>query len=463
MKYWSLILFLFIAPVAAAQQNLNNQRVDGYQGIWFTLGQFDSTYGDKYSGGLGTYTAKHRPLAVYSKEADKTFFVYGGTTDPGEKHLLCMISYYDHKTGQVPKPVVVYDKMGVDDPHDNPSLMIDNEGYLWVFVSGRGRRRPGFKYKSTTPLSIESFEKITEEEMTYPQPHYHEGSGYFNFFTKYTGVRELYFETSPDGHSWKEDVKLAGIIEQGATKSGHYQVSGQWGNLLCTFFSRHPDGNVDKRTDLYYVQTKDHGMTWTTVQGEELSLPLTEVASKARIIDYASWGNNVYLKDLNFDKDGNPVCLYLTSKGHAPGPDHGPREWKITRFDGNTWKTSTLFQSDHNYDMGSLYIDGLHWQVIAPSIAGPQPYYAGGEMTVRESRDGGVTWNQERQLTKNSTMNHNYARRPLYAADPFYCFWADGDPATFSKSYLYFSDKSGNVYQLPYEMSTETAKPMLMR
>ena len=43
-------------------------KYDGYQGIWFTLGQF-SEYGDKYSGGLGTYTAKHVPLAVYSAEA----------------------------------------------------------------------------------------------------------------------------------------------------------------------------------------------------------------------------------------------------------------------------------------------------------------------------------------------------------------------------------------------------------
>ena len=39
-------------------------------------------YGDKYSGGLGTYTAKHHPLAIYSEEANKTFFVYGGTTGP---------------------------------------------------------------------------------------------------------------------------------------------------------------------------------------------------------------------------------------------------------------------------------------------------------------------------------------------------------------------------------------------
>ena len=50
---------------------------DGYRGIWFTLGQ-KSEYGDKYSGGLATYTANHVPMAIYSKEVNKTFFVYGG-------------------------------------------------------------------------------------------------------------------------------------------------------------------------------------------------------------------------------------------------------------------------------------------------------------------------------------------------------------------------------------------------
>src|SRR5687767_8564395 len=45
---------------------------NGYRGIWFTLGQF-SKHGDKYSGGLGTYTANHVPLAVYAPQVDKTF------------------------------------------------------------------------------------------------------------------------------------------------------------------------------------------------------------------------------------------------------------------------------------------------------------------------------------------------------------------------------------------------------
>ena len=35
--------------------------------------------------------------------------------------------------------VFVHDKKPVDDPHDNPSLCIDGQGYLWVFVSGRAK------------------------------------------------------------------------------------------------------------------------------------------------------------------------------------------------------------------------------------------------------------------------------------------------------------------------------------
>ena len=100
---FSLVISILFVVSSYAQAILDNQKIDGYKGIWFTLGQF-SEYGDKYSGGLGTYTAKHRPLAIYAPEVKKTFFVYGGTTAADEKHLLCMISFYDHKTKMIPKP-----------------------------------------------------------------------------------------------------------------------------------------------------------------------------------------------------------------------------------------------------------------------------------------------------------------------------------------------------------------------
>jgi len=438
---------------------LNNQKINGYKGIWFELNQKYPPYGDKYSGGLGTYTAKHIPLAIYRKEVEKTFFVYGGTTRPEDTHLLCMISYYDHKRKVVPEPTVVFDKMGIDDPHDNPSLLIDQNGYLLVFVSGRGNSRPGYKLRSSKPYQIDFFEQVTEEEMTYPQPWYIDGMGMIHLFTKYTGVRELYFETSLDGFHWTEDTKLAGIIAQGDSLGGHYQVSNRFEKKISTFFNRHPEGHPDKRTDLYYVQTKDFGKTWTTVDDRIITLPVTEVNHLSRVIDYHSKKKNVYVKDLNFDRSGNPICLYLTSGGHKPGPENAPYEWRITQWNGKEWHTSIVCVSDHNYDMGSLYIEKKQWLVVAPTIGYPEPYATGGEIVFWKSLDKGKTWFQYKQVTKNSKRNNAYMRRPVNAKNPFYYFWADGDSYQLSKSELYFGNSKGKIWKMPDEMKSPVADP----
>ncbi|MEX2514495.1 MAG: BNR-4 repeat-containing protein [Cyclobacteriaceae bacterium] len=431
---------------------------EGYKGIWFSLGQF-SEYGDKYSGGLGTYTAKHIPLAIFAEEVNKTFFVYGGTKAADEKHLLCMAGSFDHETKMVSKPVIVHDKNGVDDPHDNPSISIDDEGHIWVFVSGRGRSRMGFKYKSTLPYDISSFERISEEEMTYPQPKYLPGKGFLNLFTKYTGMRELYFETSADGNIWSDDQKLVAIKREGDKNSGHYQVSGQYQNKVVFFCNWHPNGNVDLRTNLYYLQTEDFGKTWTDIQGKALNIPVTDLQSSALVRDLFGDGTNVYVKDVNFDENGYPMALYVSGKGHQTGPKNGPRSWNIIHWNRNEWENHKITESDQNYDSGSLWVEEDQWVVIGPTQNRPQPWGAGGELERWESNNKGKTWTRTKEITKQSTRNHNYVRRVVNGKDPFLYFWADGDPDKFSRSQLYFGDSEGKAWILPYEMEEEMVKP----
>jgi len=427
---------------------------DGYRGIWFTLGQYlDSEYGDKYSGGLGTYTAKHVPLAVYSPEANKTFFVYGGARD-GERHLLAMASCYDHASGLVPRPTIVHDKGGVDDPHDNPSICIDETGHVWIFVSGRGRTRPGYKYRSVAPYSVDDFERVTEEEMTYPQPWWIEGRGFLHLFTKYTGVRELYWNISRDGRSWTEHQKLAGI-------EGHYQTSRQCGERVITAFNMHPEGKPDLRTNLYYVETTDMGRTWRTVEGRPVATPMTDKHCAALVRDFEAENRLVYMKDINFDADGRPVILVVTSADHKAGPAGDPREWTLCHWLGDRWDFRVVTTSTHNYDMGSLTIepDGV-WRIIAPTEAGPQYHGTGGEMALWLSTDAGQSWRKERDITGHSLLNHAYARRPVDAHPEFYAFWADGNPFEFSESRLYFTNQAGDrVWQLPVTMSGDSARP----
>ena len=443
MRYLFVLQLTLLLCTGVRAQELDNQLPSSYRGIWFRLGH-SYPYGDKYSGGLGTYTAKHMPLAVYAAAVDKTYFVYSGTPADGERHLLTMIGSYDHASGGLSRPTVVFDKDTVDDPHDNPALSIDDEGYLWVFVSGRSRKRPGIKLRSRRPYAIDGFEVVAEEEFTYPQI-WRTGTGFFHFFTKYTGRRELYFETSTDGREWTADRKLAGIVEEGATRAGHYQVSGvhAGGSVIGTFFNRHRDGHPDTRTDLYYVQSTDLGDTWTTAAGDTLTLPLDTVASPARVVDFAGLGKNVYMKDMRYDSAGRPVCLYLTSLGHEPGPDNAPYEWRVTRWTGDRWVTRTICTSDHNYDMGSLFLDGDRWRIVAPTAPGAFPFAQGGDIEVWESENGGDSWTKTGDVTGSRLFNNGYVRRVIDGRAPFEFFWADGHPHEVSGSRLYFGGFGG--------------------
>lgn len=440
---------------------LDNAKRNGYRGIWFELNQ-KFAYGDKYSGGLGTYTAKHVPLAAYAPEVDKTFFVYGGTTHDTARYLICMIGVYDHKNGKVSKPTVVYDKKGVDDPHDNPSIMIGKDGYIWVFVSGRGRSRPGFKYRSRNPYSIDHFDRITEEEMTYPQP-WNTTKGYLHLFTKYTGVRQLYFEHSQDGIEWSDDQMLAAIPQNAGERSGHYQTSATDGNgTVGTFFNRHPQGNVDRRTDVFYVQTDNLGRTWTDVKGNTLAIPLTDRNSTARVLDFYKREKNIYLKDMGFTGDGHPIGLFIRSDGHEPGPENAPYIWFVVYWDGAEWQFSDVTASDHNYDMGSLFIDSDLWRVVGPTSSAeesPQKWGVGGEIEVWQSANKGMTWMKSESITQNSQFNHSYVRQPLQYKSPFCFFWADGHAHNFSRSRLYFGDFDGNVWKLPESMDKSWERP----
>lgn len=459
-KIYAILCFCCFAQLVFGQQatGLMNQRIDGYRGIWFELNQ-KYPHGDKYSGALGTYTADHIPLAVYAPAVDKTFFVYGGTTAEDKRHLLAMVGCYDHKTGMVSRPVVAYDKLGVNDPHDNPTIMIDDTGYIWIFVSGRNTSRMGIKVRSKQPYSIDRFEIMAQEVFTYPQI-WNTAKGYFHFFTKYTGVRELYYESSPDGLHWSADRKLAGIVEKPGEKSGHYQISGIFqDSIMGTFFNRHRNGDPDKRTDLYYIETKDFGKSWHAVDGKTSTLPLTDVLIPERVQDYWSQGKNVYLQDMGFDAKGRPICLHLTSNGHEPGPENGPYEWRIGVWTGKKWRFTTITTSDHNYDMGSLFIMGKQWKVVAPTGNAPQRYGVGGELEIWASSNAGRTWKKEKTVTQNSRYNHAYVRRPLHAKAPFCYFWASGHAHEMSRSELYFGDFEGNVWKLPYHMNADKASP----
>jgi len=441
-------------------------RADGYHGIWYYNQKTGDEYAYKYSGGLGTYCADHIPLAIYAPQVDKTFFVYGGTPADADhtkeqQPLLNMVSYYDHKTGQVPRPVILMDKKTTD-AHDNSVLSIDERGYIWVFVSAHGTSRPAYLFKSAKPYEIDAFRCVWETNFSYPQPWYIEGRGFLFLHTRYIkGHRVLHQMTSPDGITWSQPQRLAEI------ENGHYQVSWRQGDKIGTAFNYHPTkGGLNARTNLYYMETVDLGKTWTNVKGEKLTLPLTTIDNPALVRDYAAIGQLVYIQDLNFDARGYPVILYNTSRGWQPGPKNGLPNVTTARWARNAWEVNSLLATDHNYDAGCLHVEkGRLWRLIAPTLIGrdlpprePQPYGTGGEMVMWTTDDAGRTWYPQ-PLTGNSPYNHTYARRPVNASPDFYAFWADGNARQPSVSRLYFTSQKGEVFRLPEKMTGDFAAP----
>lgn len=435
---------------------------DGYRGIWYFNQPTKDEYRYKYSGGFATYPQQHAPIAIYSKEAQKTFFVYGGTTARAagdRQELLHLIAYFDHRTGTVPRPRILLNKH-TDDAHDNPALSIDDTGRLWVFSSSHGTSRPSHISRSVRPYDITEFERVCTTNFSYVNPWWVPERGFLFLHTRYVrGQRELFTMTSRDGETWDAPRRFAHI------EMGDYQISWRNGGRVATAFDYHPAPvGLNARANLYYLETADFGATWRNAAGTAVDLPLTNAANAALVHDSRAAGQLVYLKDVNFDAQGRPVILFLTSKGYEPGPRNGPREWKTARWTGRAWEIRKLTESGNNYDHGSLYLepDGA-WRVIAPTEQGPQPGNPGGEMAMWMSRDEGGSWTKVKQLTRGSERNHGYARRPVDAQPAFYALWADGHGRQPSVSHLYFTDRDGTkVWRLPGTMTGDTAAPEVL-
>ncbi|AEL27473.1 hypothetical protein Cycma_3761 [Cyclobacterium marinum DSM 745] len=447
---------------------LVNKKVNGYNGIWYMNQPLDNEYKFKYSGGLATYTAKHNPIAIYRKEVNKTFFCYGGT-DAENSTLHHMVSYYDHETGEIPKPTLVLDKNTID-AHDNPIISIDKDGYIYLFSTSHGTSRPSYVHRSRKPYDIKSFEvveankldngkKVPLDNFSYMQTWNVPDKGFVSFFTRYNypADRTICFMTSPDGKNWSEWKRIAAI------KKGHYQISAVGNNVVGSAFNFHPDtkekNGLNWRTNLYYVESSDFGETWRAADGTSLSLPLTSIENAGLVYDYYDEDLNVYMKDITYDNENRPVILFITSKGFEAGPQNGPRTWRTARWNGTDWEINDITTSDNNYDMGSLYIDEKgSWRLIAPTEVGPQPYNPGGEIALWQSNDQGKSWEMVKQMTNDSPYNHTYARRPVNAHPDFYAIWADGHGRMSSESRLFISDRDGNVSMLPQTMKSKKVK-----
>jgi hypothetical protein len=231
---------------------------------------------------------------------------------------------------------------------------------------------------------------------------------------------------------------------------------------MGTAFDYHPkEGGLEARTNLYYLQTRDHGKTWETISGETIALPVSDPDNPALVRDFALEGLLCYIKDLVYDRNGWPVIHLVTSKGWKPGPDGGPHTWQVARWDGKQWRFTDVCTSDNNYDQGALDLSNDDcWRLMGTSGQGPQAFNTGGEVELWESYDQGANWVRARGITNGSKHNHSHVRYVINAHPDLAAFWCDGHARQHSGSSIFFTNREGTrVWRLPLKTPHGFNKP----
>lgn len=380
---------------------------------------------DYYAGIKATFPAYQQPMAVYSSEVNKTFFVWANGAWQG-KSWAC-IGAFDHTSGQV-AGVQKLIEFPDNDGHRNPALHLDGSGYLYVFAHSKST--PTWVKVSDAPYDISAWHwgASIPGTTTYPQPH-ELTSGEITVFHRAGPKWGWCFAKSTDGFQTVGPTTEV-IIPSSWSYQGVYALTASANgvvHLICTVL----DYSTQVRRHVWYVKSTDGGTTWTDSSGGAYSLPV--IAQQAEKI-FDSGPEQVNLQDLRIAPNGKPVALI--SHGQIPGQ----WSWKILK-DGGVYPIPVT--TDRQFDCGGLLIVAADdYRAYLPSAVG-QAGCDGGNIEEWRSADGGEIWALHAQLTSDP-YNHNDVKVVNEGHSDFRAFWGYGDASYDSPGHLKFlSDAKG--------------------
>ncbi len=436
------------------------------RGIWYECGRANLLPGQGavYSGAMATYCAWHRPLAIYRPEVNRTFFVYGNADNSPT------ISMYDHASGQFAWPMVLGSNPD-GDAHRNPTLLIDEDGYLYVFYGAHGHATVALK--SDAPLDISSWSEVApldDPGTSYPQPWQLTAGELFVSYRQAPGWR---CRVSRDGaQSWEPSVDLVNFgcpdDARGCAEHSIYGITvaadGEYPRRVHFAWSRLGGGTPEeienkhlwaRRYNIYYACSDDGGQTWQRSDGSAYELPIDEDAAE-KIYDCGEHG--VWLKDIQLDSQGNPYILFLDSEIET-----FETAWKVARLTSEGWKFVHVTESNHMYDAGALiFVSDDDLRIWGPTTHG-QPREDGGEIEEWRSTDGGATWENTQHLTEGSKLSHNHVKPVMghqLGTGDLRAIWSYGDsmspPTTTDVRLYHYGEKMAGPREIPFPPGPET-------
>lgn len=395
---------------------------DVFRGLWYA----DSKTG--YGGPMSTYTAKHRPLAIYREEVNKTFFVYGGRT-PGVSNGISYISYYDHENKIFITPIEI-GRFKDNDAHRNPVLLIDEFGYIYVFWGSHNDKT--YVKRSVNPYDISSWvpKATLTGETTYPQAWQLRLDEIIVLYRNKNGWG--YKKSINNATTWNNEIQLIKYINDDL-KPYLISIPNNEAPIkkLHLAWTMRDWSKINVRTNIYYMYSNDGGSTWKNIKGNILSMPINE-NNADDVLVFDSKKDNTNMKDIKLDSQGNPYILFLQTESKTIF------RWKIAKWNSGEWIINNITISDHSFDSGEMiFFSDNDLRAYLPSGV-VEVNEDGGEIQEWTSINKGDTWINTQDITTGSKFSHNYVRAVIDSTPDFRIFWAYGSSSAFSLVDLYF-------------------------
>ena len=261
------------------------------------------------------------------------------------------ISSYNHLTGES-KSHNIYDNLEIDD-HDNPSILIDKDGYLLVFFSKHATPEPIHFIKSKSPEDITQWnaEKLLDLNDSMKYPKWRNSYTYCNpvqlsaennkIFLFWRGLDgKPTFSTSEDGGETWSKGNIFILPEQIYEYRRPYVkvYSSGKDKIHIIFTDGHP--RDEKQNSVYYMCYKKgafykaNGTKIKNITDEAVSPREADVVYDAKLTNQKAW-----VWDVAEDEKGHPVIAYTKF------PNDSTHIYSYSNWNGKSWQNMNLINS----------------------------------------------------------------------------------------------------------------------
>lgn len=306
------------------------------------------------------------PRAVYYEGEYKR--TYAGWID---SYGNVVIGAYDHETRQI-ETTIVAERFEVDD-HDNPSILIDKQGYILCFYAKHSERQGIRMRRSLGPEQISAWEEerivgkngkaITGrfgDRYTYANVAYLSDEDRMYLFWRSSDGKPTYSYSNDGGNTWTIGKVFFMPDPIYRFRRPYVKVSSNGKDKIgFTLTDGHP--RKEKTNSVYFTFLK--GGNFYRADGTRIKSlmdgPLTP-ADLDKVYEATEETGKAWVWDIAFDKQDRPVIAYVRF------PDDSQHIYRYGRWDGKQW---------HSYDL----IHSGSWFPQTPAgKTEPEPNYSGG-------------------------------------------------------------------------------------